>query len=129
MYYFLKGSGLFFNRMLMTFCDQADLPSDNRSNKQIIKFVLLHILQKRFHQVTYLLPHAVKTCIHKYLFLRIIYILNYAQVPIRTLTKVIKRQTLTLYDLFLNQDNSCGICGKRSRSRTIFLPSIPTLAY
>jgi hypothetical protein len=88
--------------MLMTCCDQADLPSDNRSNVQIIKFAWLHILQKIFHQVTCLLPHALKTYIHKYLFLRNIYILNYARVLTRILTQVINRRILTLYDLFLN---------------------------
>jgi len=90
----------------MTFCDQVDLPSDNRSNIQIIKFALQHILRKLIYQVTCLLPHAVKTCIHKYLFLSNIYILNYARVLIRSSTQVINLQTLTLYDLFLNQDIS-----------------------
>ena len=121
-------SGMLFNRMLMTCCDQADLPSDNRANIQIIKFALLHILQKLFHEVTCLLPHAVKTCIHKYIFLKYIYILNYAPVLIRTLTQVINRQILTLYGLFLNQDISCGIYGILSRSGTIFLPRISALA-
>jgi hypothetical protein len=121
-------SGLLFNRMLMTCCDQADLPSDNRYNIQIIKFALLRILQKLFHQVTCFLPHAVKTAIHKHLFLSNIFILNYNRVLIRILTQVTNRQILTLYYLFLNQNISCGIYGKRSRSGTIFLPRVSALA-